>query len=147
MRVSSSPASSWELSKLASCLASPSLSLNCKSLPPASIVLIPDNPSYRRHELATRVGFYAAVSPLAGAFGGILATGLSKVPQFGMIHTWRSIFFFEGLLSIILGVISYIMLPDSPGTASMLTDDERKFAKWRIAEETMSHVPEKVRYP
>lgn len=116
-------------------------------LPLVSIVSTTDNPSYRRHELATRVGFYAAVSPLAGAFGGLLATGLSKVPQFGMVHSWRNIFFFEGLLSIILGFISYFMLPDSPGTASMLTDDERKFAKWRIAEESMSHVPEKVNTP
>ncbi|EEP76377.1 predicted protein [Uncinocarpus reesii 1704] len=99
---------------------------------------------YRRHELATRVGFYASVSPLSGAFGGLLATGLSRIPKWGMIETWRNIFFFEGILSIILGAVSYIMLPKSPATASILTPEERTYATWRIAEETKSHVPEKT---
>jgi MFS family permease len=99
---------------------------------------------YRRHELATRVGFYAAVSPLAGAFGGLLATGLSKIPQFGMVHTWRSIFFFEGWLSIILGVVAFFLLPNHPSTAKCLSPAERRFAAWRIAEESLSHVEERT---
>ncbi|KAI1932588.1 hypothetical protein LOZ58_003758 [Ophidiomyces ophidiicola] len=99
---------------------------------------------YRRHELATRVGFYASVSPLSGAFGGLLATGLSKIPKWGMIHTWRNIFFFEGLLSIFLAVASYILLPNSPATASTLTKEERIYAAWRIADESKSHIPQKT---
>lgn len=80
----------------------------------------------------------------SGAFGGLLATGLSKIPKWGMIETWRNIFFFEGLLSIILAVVSYLVMPRSPGTASMLTPDERAYAAWRIAEESRSHVPQKT---
>ncbi|EER23741.1 hypothetical protein D8B26_001878 [Coccidioides posadasii str. Silveira] len=99
---------------------------------------------YRRHELATRIGFYSSVAPLSGAFGGLLATGLNKVPKWGMVHGWRNIFFFEGLLSIILSVISYTMLPKSPATASGLTPEERSYAAWRIAEESRSHVPQKT---
>lgn len=37
-----------------------------------------------------------------------------------------------------------MMLPNSPATASILTPEERVFASWRIAEETMSHVPQRT---
>jgi MFS family permease len=34
---------------------------------------------YRRHQLLYRIGLFACAAPLAVAFGGLLATGLSKI--------------------------------------------------------------------
>lgn len=64
---------------------------------------------YKRKELYFRVGIYVSAASLAGAFGGLLATGLSRIPQWGAsstpIHTWRNIFFF-GELNCFTMVIS-----------------------------------------
>jgi MFS family permease len=34
---------------------------------------------YRRHQLMRRIGLFYCAAPLSGAFGGLLATGLSKI--------------------------------------------------------------------
>lgn len=53
---------------------------------------------FKRRELFFRVGIYISAASLGGAFGGLLAAGLSQIPAWGVasvrIHTWRNIFFF-----------------------------------------------------
>lgn len=34
---------------------------------------------YRRHQLMIRIGLFYCAAPLSGAFGGLLATGLSQI--------------------------------------------------------------------
>lgn len=51
--------------------------------------------SYRRRELGFRTSIYISAASASGAFGGLLAIGFSKIPPWGMINTWRNIFFFE----------------------------------------------------
>lgn len=91
---------------------------------------------YRRHELAFRVAIYVSGASLAGAFGGLLAAGLSQIPTWGAhsapIHTWRNIFFFEGLISCLLGIASFWLLPDSPATCKFLSAKDRIIAARRI---------------
>ncbi|KAE8350320.1 major facilitator superfamily domain-containing protein [Aspergillus coremiiformis] len=87
---------------------------------------------YRRHELGFRTSVYISASSASGAFGGLLAIGLSKVPRWGLIHTWRNIFFFEGLVSIILAVIAFVCIPRGPETARFLTQSQRQVAIDRI---------------
>ncbi|KAG8733234.1 hypothetical protein FRC11_007731 [Ceratobasidium sp. 423] len=36
---------------------------------------------YKRHELVFRIGIFVSASSLSGAFGGLLASGLLKIPQ------------------------------------------------------------------
>lgn len=38
---------------------------------------------YRRHQLLYRIGMFGCSAPLAVAFGGLLATGLSKIKHGG----------------------------------------------------------------
>ncbi|KAL4909655.1 hypothetical protein BDW74DRAFT_186182 [Aspergillus multicolor] len=87
---------------------------------------------YRRHELGSRTSIYISASSASGAFGGLLAIGLSKVPQWGLIHTWKNIFFFEGLVSIILAIIAFFSIPSGPDTAQFLTESQRRIAVERI---------------
>ena len=47
---------------------------------------------YRRSELAFRLSLYIVMAPLAGAFGGLLASAILRLPHFGGLHTWRMIF-------------------------------------------------------
>jgi hypothetical protein len=40
------------------------------------------------------------MTPLAGAFGGLLASAILTLDQFGSLHTWRMIFAIEGVVTI-----------------------------------------------
>lgn len=103
---------------------------------------------YKRKELLFRVGIFVSSASMAGAFGGLLATGLSRVPAWGVaaarIHTWRNIFFFEGLLTILIGLIAPIWLPASPATCAFLTDRERAIAAERLRRESRAQPDERV---
>ncbi|KAL3485277.1 major facilitator superfamily domain-containing protein [Aspergillus germanicus] len=87
---------------------------------------------YRRHELGFRTSIYISASSASGAFGGLLAIGLSKIPRWGLIHTWKNIFFFEGLVSMLLAIIAFFIIPSGPGTAGFLTESQCKLAVSRL---------------
>ncbi|KAI7876438.1 MFS general substrate transporter [Lichtheimia hyalospora FSU 10163] len=93
---------------------------------------------YRRHELITRVGVYASCASVAGAFSGLLVIGFSKIPAWGIIHSWRNIFFFEGIIMMIISVAMYFVMPDSPGNCTFLTEEERRIGVLRIQLEQLS---------
>lgn len=103
---------------------------------------------YKREELYFRIGIYVSAASTAGAFGGLLAAGLSQIPEWGiagsMLHTWRNIFFFEGLLTIIVAMLAPLILPQSPETSSVLNDREKWIAAERMRLEHKSHPNEKV---
>lgn len=93
---------------------------------------------YRRHELVGRWGVKASMASVAGSFGGLLAGGLSHIPKAGVLHSWRWIFFFEGLVTFILGIFVFIFLPSSIEDAKFLSEDDRKYAARRIESEMLS---------
>jgi sugar phosphate permease len=61
------------------------------------------------------------------------------------MHTWRNIFFFEGILTMIAACMCFFLLPDSPETATFLTDEERKVATMRIRLETLTNDQKKLK--
>ncbi|TEB20092.1 MFS general substrate transporter [Coprinellus micaceus] len=88
---------------------------------------------YRRHELVLRVGVLFGVAPsIAGAFGGLLASGLLKVPDFGIVTTWRKIFLIEGLITTLFGLALLFIMPEDPSKSRILNSQERKLALERI---------------
>lgn len=46
---------------------------------------------YQRHDLMKRIGLFYCAAPLSGAFGGLLATGLSQIKTPGY-KGWPFIF-------------------------------------------------------
>ncbi|MCJ1423090.1 hypothetical protein MMC29_000971 [Sticta canariensis] len=66
---------------------------------------------YRRHNLLFRMGLFYCASPLSGAFGGLLATGLAEIR-------------FNGY--------NPFFLPDSPSHSKFLTEEERIGALRRL---------------
>ncbi|KIV90583.1 hypothetical protein PV10_07869 [Exophiala mesophila] len=93
---------------------------------------------YRRDELTFRLSLYMAMTPLAGAFGGLLASGILSLGHFGSLHSWRMIFGIEGIITIGLGLISFITLTDRPATARWLSQDEKDLAIARVKSERMA---------
>ncbi|EME38051.1 hypothetical protein DOTSEDRAFT_141234 [Dothistroma septosporum NZE10] len=90
---------------------------------------------YRRSELAFRLSLYIVMAPLAGAFGGLLASGILTLSHMGSLHSWRMIFGIEGIITIGLSLIAFITLTDRPETARWLSAEEKELAIARIKSE------------
>lgn len=93
---------------------------------------------YRRSELAFRLALYIVMAPVAGAFGGLLASGILKMHSFGGLHTWRMIFAIEGIITCGLSLIAFFTLTDRPATASWLTQEEKDLAIARVKSERVA---------
>jgi sugar phosphate permease len=103
---------------------------------------------YKREELLFRIGIYVSAASMAGAFGGLLATGLSRIPPWGagdvIIQTWRNIFFFEGIITMIAGLLAPIWLPGGPGSCKFLSERQRRIATERLVREHKANAEEQV---
>ncbi|KAK5937283.1 hypothetical protein PMZ80_010583 [Knufia obscura] len=85
---------------------------------------------YKRSELATRGGIYYSASSLAGAFNGLIAYGIVTTyghqPPFA---AWQWLFLVEGVLSIGIGLLVIVLLPQSPDKLGWgFTADEKRLA-------------------
>ncbi|KAK6216411.1 hypothetical protein LQW54_003615 [Pestalotiopsis sp. IQ-011] len=80
------------------------------------------------------------MAPLAGAFGGLLASGILNVRGFGGIPdgSWRLIFIIEGFITITIGVASLFLLTDRPETARWLSQAEKDLAVARVKSERIA---------
>lgn len=76
--------------------------------------------------------FYVAAS-LSGAFSGLLAYGIQQLDGRSGLSGWQWIFLIEGLVTVALSLVIWKILPDSPETASFLTQAERNFLVQRLA--------------
>ncbi|GAB7353004.1 hypothetical protein MBLNU459_g3565t2 [Dothideomycetes sp. NU459] len=97
---------------------------------------------YTRGELALRIGIFYTTASLSGAFGGLLARGLSAIgTTTGVNAGWRWIMIVEGLLTFVVGAAAYFLLPNDVASARFLTIEEREFAVYRLTHDTSSRLP------
>ncbi|KAI1762667.1 MFS general substrate transporter [Hypoxylon sp. FL1150] len=87
---------------------------------------------YTRGELGFRIGIFYTAASLAGAFGGLLARGISEIGKRGGLNQWSWIFTLEGLFTACVGICAYFLLPNGAGSAKFLTPEERSFATNRL---------------
>ncbi|KAL6898204.1 major facilitator superfamily domain-containing protein [Trichoderma evansii] len=99
---------------------------------------------YKRQELAFRTAIFISAAPLATSFASTLAWVIVKVGQFSPIAPWRLLFLIEGFPSVIVSVIAWSVIPDSPQTARYLTRREKKVARLRLRHEIPSASSSKV---
>lgn len=90
---------------------------------------------YRRSELVFRLSLYIVMSPLAGAFGGLLASAILTLPNFGNLTRWRMIFAIEGIITCGLALIGFVTMTDRPASARWLSQDEKDLAIVRLKAE------------
>ena len=90
---------------------------------------------YRRSELTFRLSLYIVMAPLAGAFGGLLASAILTLSHFGGLHHWRMIFAIEGIITCGLSLLAFLTLTDRPATARWLSQEERDLAIARVKSE------------
>ncbi|KAF4123787.1 Major Facilitator Superfamily [Geosmithia morbida] len=78
---------------------------------------------------------YHTAAPLATSFASTLAWLIVKFAETGPIAPWRLLFLVEGFPSVIVSVVAWSVIPDSPQTARYLTKREKKVARLRLRSE------------
>ncbi|KAL1719583.1 major facilitator superfamily domain-containing protein [Schizophyllum commune] len=87
---------------------------------------------YKRTELGSRVAVFFTSATVAGAFSGLLASGIQNMHGIGGKPGWAWIFILEGLFTVIVGVLSLWVIQDFPETAKFLNEEERAFIIRRL---------------
>lgn len=93
---------------------------------------------YCRAELTFRLSLYVVMAPLAGAFGGLLASAILKLENFGSLTDWRMIFAIEGIITVGLSLMAFYTLTDRPETAKWLTREEKDLCIARVKSERIA---------
>ncbi|CAH0052262.1 unnamed protein product [Clonostachys solani] len=80
---------------------------------------------YPPYMTQVRMSMLYCAAAISGAFSGLLAAGIAKMSGLGGYNGWRWIFILEGVLTVVLGVAAFWLLPDSPSRSSKwLSGDE-----------------------
>ncbi|TQW00949.1 MFS transporter [Cordyceps javanica] len=93
---------------------------------------------YRQNEMTFRISLFIVSGSLAGAFGGLLASAILKIPGIGALHSWRMIFVIEGIATCLLGIGSWFVMPDDPRTSTWLSEEEKELAIRRLNSERVN---------
>lgn len=80
---------------------------------------------YTKRELALRIGYLFVSAALAGAFGGLLAYGIGHMDGVAGLRGWRWIMIFEGIPTVIMGIVTWFVLADDPEHAYYLSRKEK----------------------
>ncbi|KAL2421754.1 putative transporter [Exophiala dermatitidis] len=85
---------------------------------------------YKHHELSLRLGFFWTAMSLADIVSGFVAYGVLHMRGVHHQSGWRWLFLVEGLLTMIIGILAFGMMPASPThTASWFRGRKGWFTK------------------
>jgi MFS transporter, ACS family, tartrate transporter len=79
-------------------------------------------------------GSFMAAMPLASVIGSPISGWLSSLHGFGL-HGWQLMYIAEGLPSVVLAVVVWFVLRDTPAKAEWLTAEERAWLQARLLQE------------
>lgn len=68
-----------------------------------------------------------------------LAFGIFHLKS-GSLHNWQYLFIIEGVLTCVVAVVSWFLLPAGPGSAWFLSQEERQFATERMRRDTALYI-------
>ncbi|KAI0649702.1 MFS general substrate transporter [Trametes meyenii] len=100
---------------------------------------------YPRHMLQWRTGLFCGGATFSGAFSGLLAYGIFFMSGKAGLLGWSWIFIIEGLVTVIVAIVAFIVFVDLPETATFLTPKERSFVVSRL-KSNMSSVGEEQNF-
>ncbi|PWY85734.1 putative MFS transporter [Aspergillus sclerotioniger CBS 115572] len=90
---------------------------------------------YKRSEAQKRFSFFFSSTTLAGAFGGLLASGLGKMDGIRGYGGWRWVFIIEGVITSVVAVIWFFVIPGFPEDVKWLNEEERTYIRAKLAQD------------
>ena len=85
---------------------------------------------YKKSEQGRRVSYFYVMNSLTQIFGGCVAYGVSFAHS--KFASWRIFYVAIGSLTMVIGLIVALFLPDSPVKALRFTDAEKVAALLRV---------------
>ncbi|KAL2803269.1 major facilitator superfamily domain-containing protein [Aspergillus granulosus] len=102
-------------------------------------ILLILNSWYKKSEQSKRFAVYISAAILSGAFGGLIAGGITTgLDGTHGIAGWRWLFIVEGAATAGVSIFAAFILPDFPATSSKLNERERALAVARMEAEFMA---------
>lgn len=85
---------------------------------------------YKKEEQGRRVSWFYVCNSLTQIFAGCVAYGVSFAH--GSFATWRIFYIAIGALTMVVGLLVALLLPDSPVRAKRFTDAQKVAALLRV---------------
>ncbi|KAI4845382.1 MFS general substrate transporter, partial [Aureobasidium sp. EXF-8845] len=83
---------------------------------------------YAQRQVQTRLALFYCASALSGACSGLLAFAISKMDGLGGRPGWAWIFLLEGIVTVLVGVACFFVMPDTPMLSGRwLNENERRY--------------------
>lgn len=93
---------------------------------------------YKRCEFGVRAAIFFSAAAVAGSFGGLLAAAIAQMEGVGGKPGWAWIFILEGIVTVLIGIISFWVVQDFPDDAKFLSVDDRRRVLRRLKEDKQS---------
>lgn len=90
---------------------------------------------FPKAERARAISWFMLGIPLGTVFGGPLAGALLGLHGVNGLSGWQWLFLLEGAPAVLLGIMTWLWLPDAPGDVRWLNAAERDYVARRVAEE------------
>lgn len=81
---------------------------------------------YKRSEVQKRLAAFYLISIVLGGFAAILAYGFQLLKGKGGLNGWQWIFLLEGIITVVLGILTWIFVPDFPSKNRFLNAEQTK---------------------
>ncbi|RDK40055.1 putative MFS transporter [Aspergillus phoenicis ATCC 13157] len=88
---------------------------------------------YKRSEAQKRFSFFFSSTTLAGAFGGLLASGLGEMAGLRGYGGWRWVFIIEGVITCVVAIVWFFIIPGFPEDVKWLNEEERMYIRAKLA--------------
>ena len=92
---------------------------------------------YTRKEIATRISILYTGNILATAFAGLIAIGIFKLDEVAGLSGWQWLFILQGIVTFVIAIFGFFLLPDFPHNTWWFTQEERDLAVSRMAIDTV----------
>ncbi len=90
---------------------------------------------FPKRERARAVSWFMLGIPLSTVFGGPLAGMLLGLNGWHGLAGWQWLFVLEGIPAVVLGVVTWMWLPDRPRDVRWLSEREQRHVEQRVADE------------
>ncbi|EXJ91294.1 hypothetical protein A1O1_04404 [Capronia coronata CBS 617.96] len=89
---------------------------------------------YTKAELSLRMAIFYSGSLISGAFGNLIAAGiLSGLAGARGMAAWQWLYIIEGSITVFIGLVICVVLPDFPDTWKALSPEMKRVANRRLA--------------
>lgn len=89
---------------------------------------------YTKSELSLRMAIFYSGSLISGAFGNLIAAGiLSGLNGAQGMAAWQWLYIIEGSITVTIGIVICLILPDFPDTWKKLSPELKRVANRRLA--------------